>query len=359
MTTPSSSQVAPLLPDQIARFKRDGYLVLPGVLNPDRCAEIRDDMWRTLAVHLPRMRRDDPRTWTPITEEEHRQLSVRRPSIGGDPYCSGKGHRFFLRNGTEERMLDVAPRALWSIAEQLLGVGTVVWPGGHDEEGYTCGPCFMSDDAVGSFSSHLGPTAVDYPQRATFTTDPALRLPKTGPVWLTGQGSRGIYCTLPDSPDPGPDFTGAHSDGACYGRYGLQFAAYLDDLPPASGGFTVWPGSHIPIWREQWAAFKDGEKHTDKHLENRRAGGYTDPAILRAKAEIEPVDTHGPAGTVVLWHTKILHMAGQNKSNDIIRQATIYGYMKTPEAVPDALAADNTDGDIWRDWSEEVRATDA
>ena len=50
-------------------------------------------------------------------------------------------------------------------------------------------------------------------------------------------------------------------------------------------------------------------------------------------------------------------MAGQNQSDDIIRQATIYGYLKTPESVFDALAADNTDGDIWRDWSAEVQAT--
>jgi hypothetical protein len=90
----------------------------------------------------------------------------------------------------------------------------------------------------------------------------------------------------------------------------------------------------------------------------RKAGGYNDPEILRIKADTEPVDCYGPAGTVVLWHTKILHMAGQNQSNDMIRQATIYGYLKTPEALPDELVADNTDGDIWRDWSDEVRQID-
>ena len=32
---------------------------------------------------------------------------------------------------------------------------------------------------------------------------------------------------------------GAHSDGACYSRWRLQATAYLDDVPPDSGGFTV------------------------------------------------------------------------------------------------------------------------
>ena len=55
---------------------------------------------------------------------------------------------------------------------------------------------------------------------------------------------------------------------------------------------------------------------------------------------------------------KILHMAGQNQSTDVIRQATIYGFLKTPASLPDPLVVDNTNGDIWRDWSDEVRAID-
>ena len=53
-------------------------------------------------------------------------------------------------------MLNLAPRALWQVAGQLLGKGTVVWPAGIDESGYTTGPCFMCDDAVGGLNSHVG-----------------------------------------------------------------------------------------------------------------------------------------------------------------------------------------------------------
>ena len=44
----------------------------------------------------------------------------------------------------------------------------------------------------------------------------------------------------------------------------------------------------------------------------------------------EPIETAGPVGSVVLWHANLLHMAGQNTLNDVIRQATIYAFAKTP-----------------------------
>ena len=354
MSTPSLNRVVPLTVTQIAQFKREGFLVLPAVLDPLFCRQARDEMWEIIQAHLPRIKRGEPSTWTPITEEESTKLKAQKPLVGGDPYFSGSGHRFTVRNGAEELMLDLGPRALWIVAEQLLGQGTLVWPAGLDKLGDAVGPCFMCDDAVGGLVSHVG-HEMGWPTRGTFSTEWELRLPKTGPVWLNGQGTRGLYCTLPKSPPVGSGYPGAHSDGACYGRWRLQMSAYIDDVLPNSGGFTVWPGSHTRIWKEQWEAFQSGEKHTDKHLAVRRAGGYDDPVIAEIKDDTQPFDCHGPAGTVVLWHTKILHIAGQNVSSDIIRQATIYGFLKTPAALPDPLVVDNTNGDIWRDWSDEVR----
>ena len=337
---------------QIRAFKRDGFLILPAILDPELCARARDDMWETISANLPRMKREDPATWGPITEQESERFDAKKPADGSDPHFNGSGHRFTVRNGTSELMLDLAPRAMWHVAEQLLGKDTLVWPAGLDKAGKATGPCLMCDDTVMNLTRHAG-----YEEIApTFRTAPSLPLPLTGPVWLNGQGTRGLYCTLPGSPDPGPDLRSAHSDGAVYGRWRLQMAAYIDDVPPESGAFTVWPGSHARIWPEQWAAFHDGERHTDRHLKDRKAGGYTDPVIRRIKADTEPFDCHGQAGTVVLWHTKILHMAGQNRSESVIRQATIYSFLKTVESLSDELAMDDAGGDIWRDWSQEVRS---
>jgi ectoine hydroxylase-related dioxygenase (phytanoyl-CoA dioxygenase family) len=69
--------------------------------------------------------------------------------------------------------------------------------------------------------------------------------------------------------------------------------------------------------------------------------------------------TEGPVGSVVLWHANLLHMAGQNQLSDVIRQATIYAFAKTVESVPDEVVKRDPRGDLWRDWSDEVRSIDA
>jgi hypothetical protein len=53
-----------------------------------------------------------------------------------------------------------------------------------------------------------------------------------------------------------------------------------------------------------------------------------------------------------------MHMAGQNQLADVIRQATIYAFAKTPESVSDEEVLRDPRGDLWRDWSEEVRSID-
>lgn len=124
----------------------------------------------------------------------------------------------------------------------------------------------------------------------------------------------------------------------------------------------VWPGSHARIWEKQWEAL---EQRGELHTHSRRGlteksdwfGGFGQ--ILR---DTPAVETSAPSGSVVLWHTKILHMRGHNtkksdSSQDTIRQATIYSFIKTTDALPDARLMTREGGDMWRDWSAEVRGT--
>eukprot|EP01051_Picozoa_sp_SAG22_P003700 SAG22_NODE_183_length_16031_cov_36.647000_12_plen_160_part_00 len=65
------------------------------------------------------------------------------------------------------------------------------------------------------------------------------------------------------------------------------------------------------------------------------------------------VETSAPSGSVVLWHTKTLHMRGHNTkkpdpSQDTIRQATIYAFVKTPQSLPDDRLMTREGGDIWQ-----------
>ena len=188
--TATLHQVDLLTEKQIAQFKRDGMLVLPEALDPDLCRQARDQMWETIAHHRPTMKRDDPSTWVPITDAE--AANYKRPEEGGDPYFSGRGHRFYIRNGVEELLLNTAVRPLW--AEQLLGTGTVVWPAGADESGVTTGPCLTTQNVVEGMVTHLGDEYEKWTGKATGKSE-QLRLPRTGPVWMTGQGTRGLYCT--------------------------------------------------------------------------------------------------------------------------------------------------------------------
>ncbi len=353
MPSPSLHQVPPLTAAQIAQFKRDGMLVLPGVLDLDLCRQARDQMWDLIAEYRPSMKRDDSATWLPFTEEE--TASHQRPEIGGDPYFTGRGHRLYTRNGAEELLLDLAPRALWTVAEQLLGEGEVVWPAGIDESGMTTGPCLLTEKTVKGMVVHLGPSAEQWTGRPTGKTE-QLRLPKTGPVWSTGQGTRGLYCTLPNSPAPLDNFPGAHAEAMYDTPWRLQIAAYIDDLPPAAGGLTLWPRSHQRIW-DYWEAMHRETPPGDPNAP--RMDARTTPPIPEIKADTPPVMTHGRVGSVVLWHANMLHMVGQNSSNDVIRQATIYAFAKTPESVSDELVLRDPSGELWRDWSEEVRMIEA
>jgi hypothetical protein len=371
--TPNVAQVPRLTTEQIAQFKRDGFLVLPAVLDLELCRQTREQMWELIAEHRPSMKRDDPATWLPFSDEERE--GYKRPDEGGDPYFGGGGHRLYIRNGAEELLLDLAPRALWNVAEQLLGEGTVVWPGGLDETDTTIGPALMTEDVVGMMKVHLGPESERWTGKATFKTE-QIRLPKTGPVWATGQGSRGLYCTLPNCPPPGrnrkyphakvqpsPRYPSAHAAEGMYdSRRRLQIAAYFDDLPPGAGGLHLWPRSFQRIW-DTWSAMHSGEiPSNDDWLSLRHSGGkfdgYVTPPISEIKEDTPPLDAQGPCGSVVLWHANMLHMAGQNTTSDVIRQATIYGYNKTEESLPDELALAYPDGDLWRDWSDELRATE-
>ena len=48
MSTSSFKSIEPLTADQITQFKRDGFLVLEGVLDPELCRQARDGMWEVI-----------------------------------------------------------------------------------------------------------------------------------------------------------------------------------------------------------------------------------------------------------------------------------------------------------------------
>ena len=108
-----------LTTDEMRFFKRNGYLVKRGVLDPDLMERARARLWDGAP---PGRRRDDPATWVgPFREDEenldganHRRgfrWNFREP--GGEPWMV--------------RLLATEPK-VWAMAEQMLGEGQLVQP---------------------------------------------------------------------------------------------------------------------------------------------------------------------------------------------------------------------------------------
>ena len=57
MSSPILKQVGPLKANQISQFKREGFLILPTILDPALCRQGRDEMWEAIQTHLPSMKR--------------------------------------------------------------------------------------------------------------------------------------------------------------------------------------------------------------------------------------------------------------------------------------------------------------
>ena len=183
-----------------------------------------------------------PRTWLPFSDEERDAFSA--PKAAATPTSPAAA------TGSTSAMAPKSCCSIWRPApcstspKQLLGDGEVVWPGGLDETNTTIGPALLTEDNISTMKVHLGPEAGNWLGQATRKTE-QLRLPKTGPVWATGQGSRGLYCTLPNSPggrvnkyrnakvQPSAKYPSAHAaEGMYESRRRLSIAAYFDDLPP-------------------------------------------------------------------------------------------------------------------------------
>ncbi len=76
---------------------------------------------------------------------------------------------------------------------------------------------------------------------------------------------------------------------------------------------------------------------------------YSAPPIDEIKSDAESVVTEGPIVSMVLRHANMLHMAVQNTTSDVIRQATIRAFAKTPESVSDETVLRDPYGDLLKD----------
>ncbi len=113
---------------------------------------------------------------------------------------------------------------------------------------------------------------------------------------------RGVYAIFPKPPEerwalgPHGDYMAAH----------LSAMVFAGDVPPHSGGFAVWPGSHTRL-HKCW----DYVHASHISDQNGKCFAQVRDQVLR---DTIPVEFSGHAGDVVFWHPRMLHSAGVNYS---------------------------------------------
>ena len=297
--------------EELTFFKQYGYLIKRGVLPVDQCEALLDLMWASAPEGIER---DRPDTWGPIPETAHSSDATYVVSRNKWQYRSISTHPSVLRTMTD------AP--LWNWAEQLLGQSNVRPPTEH-----------------GLPMGHAGPAWPGGP------VDPQLT-----------EGARGIYATLPDTETASlPDQL--HTDG-----HPFHFGAVclLEDCPPDSGAFKVWPGSHrqfYPLFPMQYDQARiPFYEHLPSHKGIIHPEAYLD-AVQAVESSIQPVDCWGSRGDVVLWHHRLGHMAGHHRGTEAsIRQALLFDYNHVDL---DKQRLDPPQENMWRDWSDAINAADA
>lgn len=105
--------------EEMLFFKREGYLIKRGVLQPDLMARARDRLWDGAP---PSLKRDEPDTWVGafLKEDENEDQGNRRG-----------GFRWNFREpGGENWMVELLATDpnVWGMAEQFLGEGKVGTP---------------------------------------------------------------------------------------------------------------------------------------------------------------------------------------------------------------------------------------
>lgn len=111
--------------------------------------------------------------------------------------------------------------------------------------------------------------------------------------------TRGVYALFPtkgrQDASTGASPLTPHTDQVCQQ---LNACAYLADVPPRNGGFTVYPGSHKAMF------------HAHKYAANWSPLPTFRDALRKVVEEIRPWELAGAKGDVIFWHGRAVHSAG-------------------------------------------------
>lgn len=113
--------------------------------------------------------------------------------------------------------------------------------------------------------------------------------------------TRGVYALFPTRGATAEALL-PHTDQVCQQ---LNACAYLDEVAPRSGGFTVYPGSHKTLF------------HAHQYEANWSPRANFRDAMAQVVAEIAPLELVGGKGDVIFWHGRLVHSASVNRGERI------------------------------------------
>ena len=296
--------------EQIAFFKTNGYLLVPGAMDTELCARVRDMMWAALPDESSLDREDAASHIGPFPEAERQTDSLHIRD----------GYRWLNRHlGVAPEVVDlIYSEQICAMAEQLLGAP------------------LRQAVPDGTPMGSQGPAWPGGP------TDPALGT----------EAARGVYCTLPYGDRP-READACHTDGH---PFQLGVVGLLDDTPMDGGAFKVWPGSHQRLYPTFKLRYDQPRIPYYDHLPTLKGIVHTDDYLtgIRELNEAPSVECWGKAGDIVFWHHRLAHMAGHNHSS-VIRQAVLADFWR-PEL--DEYRTWPVSEDMWKEWSGAVQNSD-
>ncbi len=280
---PDGAEVIGLSSAEVEQFRESGYVIKRGLISPDVFAPIMSVWWQQPPVTAAGMRRDDKSTWVSPGRHwpDENRWGLGRNWMGNAPWPGPNDPRIGAEVG--ERVGRLPYKLTRDIGNDVWR-----WHGiGHDEE------------LVAATSAHPAVLAMS-------------ELLMGGPVKKPYR-NRGIYSVFPrddDYPDTG---LGPHMDqNICE----LMAVTYLQDVPPNSGGFTIYPGSAQRLYP------------TSEQAHNWVATDASGVVMDDIKTNVTPIEFTGKAGDVIFCHALTVHSAGIH-NGDSIRVAVIQDFNKS------------------------------
>ena len=281
---PPGADALGLTAEEIEQFRTQGFVVKRGLI-PKRGFAPFIDLWWRQPPAIEAGLTPDPRTW------------------------AAPGERWIRENR-------------WGLAENWMGGGA--WPSPDDKRpGATVGervgrlPYKLTRDrsndvwrwhGIGHDPAFVAATSAH--PRMLHMVEALLGAPVKRP-----RRNRGIYAVFPLDPEAPESMLGPHMDQS---MTEMSAVTYLDDVPPNSGGFTIYPTSPQLLYptSEQALNWVATERSTE--------------VMDRIKAEIQPLEFTGKAGDVIFCHGWMVHSAGIHVTGKI-RMAAVQDFNKVRE----------------------------